>query len=80
MCLVIFVFDSISKMVMEILNNVKVNGDVVLCEYSVKFDKIIVVVLQVSEVEIVVVGECFSDELKQVMVVVVNNIEIFYNV
>lgn len=78
MCLVIFVFDSIIWMVSDILDNVKMCGDDVLCEYSVKFDKIEVIVLCVIFEEIVVVGVCLSDELKQVMVVVVKNIEMFY--
>lgn len=78
MCLVIFVFESIICIVNDIFDNVKVCGDEVLWEYSVKFDKIMVIVLKVFVEEIVVVSECLSDELKQVMVVVVKNIEIFY--
>lgn len=78
MRLVIFVFESIICIVNDIFDNVKVCGDEVLWEYSVKFDKIMVIVLKVFVEEIVVVSECLSDELKQVMVVVVKNIEIFY--
>lgn len=78
MCLVIFVFESIICIVNDIFDNVKMCGDDVLWEYSVKFDKIMVIVLKVFVEEIVVVSECLSDELKQVMVVVVKNIEIFY--
>lgn len=78
MRLVIFVFESIICIVNDIFDNVKVCGDEVLWEYSVKFDKIMVIVLKVFVEEIVVVSECLSDELKQVMVVAVKNIEIFY--
>lgn len=78
MCLVIFVFESIICIVNDIFDNVKMCGDEVFWEYSVKFDKIMVIVLKVFVEEIVVVSECLSDELKQVMVVVVKNIEIFY--
>lgn len=64
MCLVIFVFESIICIVNDIFDNVKVCGDEVLWEYSVKFDKIMVIVLKVFVEEIVVVSECLSDELK----------------
>lgn len=64
MCLVIFVFESIICIVNDIFDNVKMCGDEVFWEYSVKFDKIMVIVLKVFVEEIVVVSECLSDELK----------------
>ena len=72
-------YDSISKTVAEILDNVKANGDAALREYSAKFDKTTVAALQVSEAEIAAAGERLSDELKQAMAVAVKNIETFHN-
>ena len=65
---------SISKTVTEILNNVKVNGDAALREYSAKFDKTTVAALQVSEAEIAAAGERLSGELKQAMAVAVKTL------
>ncbi|MEX9251100.1 histidinol dehydrogenase [Pseudenterobacter timonensis] len=71
--------DSISRTVAEILDNVKARGDDALREYSAKFDKTDVEALRVTEEEMAEASARLSEELKQAMVVAVNNIETFHN-
>ncbi|MFK3662205.1 histidinol dehydrogenase [Scandinavium sp. NPDC088450] len=71
--------DSITRTVVDILDNVKANGDKALREYSAKFDKTDVKALKVTEQEIEAASERLSDELKQAMAVAVKNIDIFHN-
>ena len=71
--------ESISRTVVEILDNVKANGDAALREYSAKFDKTDVKALKVSEAEIEAASARLSDELKQAMSVAVKNIDTFHN-
>lgn len=62
-------FSKIDKIVYEILDNVKRNGDKALFEYTSKFDNVILKELRVSENEIdeavQIVGEKFIDILKE---------------
>lgn len=71
--------DSITRTVVDILDNVKANGDKALREYSAKFDKTDVEALKVTEQEIEAASERLSDELKQAMAVAVKNIDTFHN-
>ena len=70
--------ESITRIVNDILDNVKARGDEALREYSAKFDKTTVTALKVSAEEIAAASERLSDELKQAMVVAVKNIETFH--
>lgn len=71
--------DSITRTVVDILDNVKANGDKALREYSAKFDKTDVKALKVTEQEIEAASARLSDELKQAMAVAVKNIDTFHN-
>lgn len=71
--------DSITRTVVEILDNVKANGDAALREYSAKFDKTEVGALRVTAQEIDAACDRLSDDLKQAMAVAVKNIETFHN-
>ncbi|MFS9417787.1 MULTISPECIES: histidinol dehydrogenase [Citrobacter] len=70
--------DSISRTVAEILENVNINGDRALREYSAKFDKTEVGALRVTEEEIQQASNRLSDELKQAMQAAVRNIDAFH--
>ncbi|WP_318390402.1 histidinol dehydrogenase [Enterobacter sp.] len=70
--------DAITRTVVEILDNVKANGDAALREYSAKFDKTTVTELKVTAQEIEEASARLSDDLKQAMAVAVKNIDTFH--
>lgn len=70
--------DAITRTVVEILDNVKANGDAALREYSAKFDKTTVTELKVTAQEIEEASARLGDELKQAMAVAVKNIDTFH--
>ncbi|ARD60083.1 histidinol dehydrogenase [Kosakonia radicincitans DSM 16656] len=71
--------ESITRTVVEILDNVRARGDNALREYSAKFDKTQVDALKVTADEIREASARLSDELKQAMAVAVKNIDTFHN-
>jgi len=70
--------DAITRTVVEILDNVKANGDAALREYSAKFDKTTVTELKVTAQEIEEASARLGDDLKQAMAVAVKNIDTFH--
>ncbi|KFB98298.1 histidinol dehydrogenase [Trabulsiella guamensis ATCC 49490] len=70
--------ETITRSVMEILENVKTRGDAALREYSARFDKTDVVSLKVTPEEMAAAGDRLSVELKQAMTVAVKNIDTFH--
>ncbi|EOW6772578.1 histidinol dehydrogenase [Cronobacter muytjensii] len=70
--------ESITRIVADILDNVKARGDAALREYSAKFDKTDVTALQVSAQEIDAAAARLDDNVKQAMAVAVANIEKFH--
>jgi len=69
---------NITRIVSEIIDNVKSNGDAALREYSARFDKTDVQSLRVTEDEIAAAVARLGDEVKQAMAVAVANIEKFH--
>ena len=70
--------ESITRTVVEILDNVKSSGDNALREYSAKFDKTDVTVLKVTAQEIADASARLGDDIKQAMAVAVKNIDTFH--
>ncbi|MDU7134409.1 MAG: histidinol dehydrogenase, partial [Enterobacteriaceae bacterium] len=70
--------ESITRTVVEILDNVKSNGDNALREYSAKFDKTDVTALKVTAQEIADASARLGDNIKQAMAVAVKNIDTFH--
>ncbi|WP_039058566.1 histidinol dehydrogenase [Enterobacter sp. Bisph1] len=70
--------ESITRTVVEILDNVKARGDDALREYSAKFDKTQVAALQVTAQEIAEASARLGDDIKQAMAVAVKNIDTFH--
>jgi hypothetical protein len=70
--------ESITRTVVEILDNVKSNGDNALREYSAKFDKTDVTALKVTAQEIADASARLGDDIKQAMAVAVKNIDTFH--
>ena len=70
--------DNITRIVSEIIDNVKNNGDAALREYSARFDKTEVQSLRVTAEEIAAAVARLDDEVKQAMAVAVANIEKFH--
>ncbi len=70
--------ESITRTVVEILDNVKARGDDALREYSAKFDKTEVGALKVTAQEIADASARLGDEIKQAMAVAVKNIDTFH--
>ncbi len=70
--------ESITRTVVEILDNVKARGDDALREYSAKFDKTEVGALKVTAQEIADASARLGDDIKQAMAVAVKNIDTFH--
>lgn len=70
--------ENITRTVVEILDNVKSNGDNALREYSAKFDKTDVTALKVTAQEIADASARLGDDIKQAMAVAVKNIDTFH--
>ena len=70
--------ESITRTVVEILDNVKARGDDALREYSAKFDKTEVGAIKVTAQEIADASARLGDDIKQAMAVAVKNIETFH--
>jgi len=70
--------ESITRTVVEILDNVKARGDDALREYSAKFDKTKVGALKVTAQEIADASARLGDDIKQAMAVAVKNIDTFH--
>jgi histidinol dehydrogenase len=64
--------------VKSILEDVRLNGDKAVMEYSEKFDKAALSNLAVSERELTEAGHLISDELKKAIRAAKNNIELFH--
>jgi len=71
--------ETITRTVVDILDNVKSRGDDALREYSARFDKTDVQALQVTAEEIDAASARLGDDIKQAMAVAVNNITTFHN-
>ena len=71
--------ETITRTVIDILDNVKSRGDDALREYSARFDKTDVQALQVTAEEIDAASARLGDDIKQAMAVAVNNITTFHN-
>jgi len=71
--------DSITRTVVEILDNVKTRGDAALREYSARFDKTDVNALKVTAQDIADASARLGDDIKQAMAVAVKNITTFHN-
>lgn len=70
--------DNITRIVSEIIDNVKNNGDAALRDYSARFDNTVVPSLRVTEGEIAAAVARLGDDIKQAMAVAVANIEKFH--
>lgn len=70
--------EKITRIVSEIIDNVKNRGDTALREYSVRFDNTEVQSLRVTEGEIAAAVARLGDEIKQAMATAVANIETFH--
>ena len=64
--------------VQTVLNDVKARGDEAVKEYGLKFDKVQLSDLQVSENEIAEAGKLVSEKLKSAILLAKNNIEKFH--
>lgn len=71
---------AIEKIVQQILNEVKKNGDVALRSYALKFDKAIVKELRVTEREIKEAQSLVDKKLKQAIETAYRNIKKFHQV
>ena len=70
--------DNITRIVSEIIDNVKNRGDEALREYSARFDKTVVQSLRVTEDDIAAAATRLGDDVKQAMAIAVANIEKFH--
>ena len=66
---------ALTETVQTVLNDVKMHGDKAVKEYGLKFDKVQVSDLQVSENEMADAGRWVSEELKSAIALAKNNIE-----
>lgn len=71
--------ENVTLTVRNVLEQVKLNGDDALREFSARFDKAQVENLRVTPQQIAEASTRLSDELKQAMAVAVGNIETFHN-
>ncbi|WP_191938549.1 histidinol dehydrogenase [Pantoea agglomerans] len=71
--------ENVTLTVRDVLEQVKLNGDDALREFSARFDKAQVDNLRVTAQQIAEASLRLSDELKQAMAVAVGNIETFHN-
>ena len=74
-----FPAEDLDEKVRAILTNVKQNGDAALREYSLKFDKVALENLRVSETEIAFAVDQVSLELKTAISMAAENIRKFHN-
>ncbi len=65
--------------VQSVLKDVRTRGDEAVKEYELKFDKVKLVSLQVTEEEVNVAEKSVSDELKAAILLAKNNIEKFHS-
>ncbi|WP_299113374.1 histidinol dehydrogenase [uncultured Winogradskyella sp.] len=70
--------DDIESIVNTVFNDIKENGDTALKEYTLKFDKVELNSLVVSETEIIQASNSVSEELKQAIRLAKSNIEKFH--
>ena len=61
-----------------VLNDVRLRGDEAIKEYELKFDKVALDALRVTEAEIVEAEKIVSDELKSAILLAKKNIEAFH--
>ena len=71
--------ENVTQTVRDVLEQVKLNGDDALRDFSARFDKAQVENLRVTPQQISEASARLSDELKQAMAVAVTNIETFHN-
>ncbi|MGC0957839.1 histidinol dehydrogenase [Pantoea agglomerans] len=71
--------ENVTLTVRDVLEQVKLNGDDALRQFSARFDKAQVDNLRVTAQQIAEASLRLSDELKQAMAVAVGNIETFHN-
>lgn len=64
--------------VQQVLDDIRARGDEAVREYELKFDKVDLDVLQVSESEMAEAQSLVSDELKSAILVALKNIETFH--
>ncbi len=64
--------------VQTVLSNIKTRGDEAVKEYELKFDKVELQSLQISEEEIIEAGKMVSEELKSAILLAKSNIEKFH--
>jgi len=69
---------ALTETVSDILEDVRIRCDEAVKEYELKFDKVLLSDLQVSENEIVEAGKLVSEELKSAILLAKNNIEKFH--
>ena len=74
------VFDNASLFdtVNTVLKNVKLKGDIAVKEYGLKFDKVAIETLSVSEQELEWAEKCVSNELKEAILIAKENIAKFH--
>lgn len=70
--------EDLGKIISEVFDNVKANGDKALKAYTLKFDKADLSDFQVSQEEIEAAGKSLSSELKEAIALAKNNIENFH--
>ena len=71
-------FESLTKVVGSILEDVKKRGDAALREYTMKFDKVNLVDIAVSSMELADAKNEVSNELKKALKVAIDNISLFH--
>jgi len=71
-------FESLTNVVGSILKNVKLRGDDALKEYTSKFDKVNLVDIAVSPVELAAAKYEVGDDLKKALKVAIDNISLFH--
>ena len=71
--------ENVTLTVRNVLEQVRLNGDEALREFSARFDKAQVETLRVTPQQIAEASARLSEELKQAMAVAVGNIETFHN-
>jgi len=75
----VFKTEDIDRVVMEVLDNVRNNGNKALIQYTSKFDGVDLTEIQVSGKEIKGAASYIDDDLKKSIEIAKNNIEKFHN-
>jgi len=75
----LFDITSLNDTVMSVLNDVRMNGDEAVLEYELKFDKVNLKSLAVSDIEISEADSLISEELKTAIKTAKHNIDIFHS-